>query len=164
MRGPVSASRREPSGGIPLGGSVPLQWKLPLLMTALLAAALAAMLAFTYVTLRTRAETIVRSRLASAAEQVAGGAAASMAARAEAMRATAREDAFARVLRARRDARAPAPEDVQAARAALAGLLMERDTGWPVELWDAERRTVAFAGAGPTEGARVAPADAGRTR
>src|SRR5688572_30216242 len=77
MRGPMSASRREPSGGIPLGGSVPLQWKLPLLMTALLAAALAAMLAFTYVTLRTRAETIVRSRLASAAEQVARSAAAS---------------------------------------------------------------------------------------
>ncbi|HEV3050521.1 MAG TPA: HAMP domain-containing sensor histidine kinase, partial [Longimicrobium sp.] len=32
--------------------------------------------------------------------------------------------------------------------------------GWPVELWDADRRTVAFAGAGPAEGARVAPADA----
>jgi signal transduction histidine kinase len=160
MRGPVSASRREPSGGIPLGGSVPLQWKLPLLMTALLAAALAAMLAFTYVTLRTRAETIVRSRLASAAEQVAGGAAASMAARAEAMRAAAREDALVRVLRARRDGLTPARADVQAARAALAGLLVERDAGWPVELWDADRRAVAFAGAGPAEEARVAPGDA----
>jgi signal transduction histidine kinase len=160
MRGPVSASRREPSGGIPLGGSVPLQWKLPLLMTALLAAALAAMLAFTYVTLRTRAETIVRTRLASAAEQVAASAAASMAARAEAMRATAREDALVRVLRARRDARTPAPADVQAARATLAGLVTERDTGLPVELWDADRRSIAFAGTQPVEGERIAPADA----
>jgi signal transduction histidine kinase len=159
MRGPASASPRAVATGIPLGGSVPLQWKLPLLMTALLAAALAAMLAFTYVTLRTRAETIVRARLSSAAAQVAGGAAGSMAERARAMRTAAREDAAVRVLRARR-AGEPAPEaDLRAVRAALAALRMARDSGLSVELWDADRRVVAFAGDAPAAGARVAPTD-----
>jgi signal transduction histidine kinase len=152
---PPAPERGEPKG-IPLGGAVSLEWTLPLLMTALLAAGLAATLAFTYVTLRSRAETIVRNRLSSAVTQVAGGAAASLAQRAGAMRAVAAEDAVARVLRA---GATPREEELRAARAALAGLVLERDTD-PVELWDADRRVVAFAGAGPAAGPRVAPADA----
>jgi hypothetical protein len=122
MRGPSSALPRASAPGIPLGGSVPLQWKLPLPMTALLAAALAAMLAFTYVTLRTRAETIVRTRLGSAAAQVASSAAGSMAQRAEAMRMVAREGAAARVLRARRAGRAPEDADLRAVRGPPRGI------------------------------------------
>ncbi|HEX2076623.1 MAG TPA: HAMP domain-containing sensor histidine kinase [Longimicrobium sp.] len=153
-----ATERREPKG-IPLGGAVSLEWKLPLLMTALLAAGLAAMLAFTYVTLRSRAETIVRNRLSSAVAQVAGGAAASMAQRAQAMHAVAADSAVARVLRAHGAGESVRDAELRTARAALQGLLLERDTD-PVELWDADRRVVAFTGAGPAVGPRIAPADA----
>jgi signal transduction histidine kinase len=153
------APHREGSSGIPLGGSIPLEWKLPLLMTALLAAGMAAMLAFTYVTLRDRAETIVRGRLTSAVGQVAGGAAASMDGRARAMHAVARQDALVRVLRARRAGEAASSADLRAARAALVGLRTERDAALPVELWDAERRVAVFAEEAPAAGARVAPPD-----
>ena len=155
---PPATERGEPKG-IPLGGAVSLEWKLPLLMTALLAAGLAAMLAFTYVTLRSRAETIVRGRLTSAVAQVAGGASASMAQRARAMHAVAADSALARVLRAHRAGEPASDAELRAARAALDGLVLERDTD-PVELWDAERRVVAFTGEAPIAGPRVAPADA----
>jgi signal transduction histidine kinase len=143
--------------GIPLGGSIPLEWKLPLLMSALLAAGLAAMLAFTYATLRDRAELIVRDRLNGAATQVAATAQASMAQRAEHLREAARDEAVARVLRSRRAGRAPRAEDVLAARAALRSLLAARDTGLTVELWDADRRPVTFAGRRPSVDRGSAP-------
>jgi beta-aspartyl-peptidase (threonine type) len=53
-----------------LGGTLSIDWKLPLLITAVLAAGLAAFLAFTYVTLSRRSEAVVRDRFASAARQV----------------------------------------------------------------------------------------------
>jgi signal transduction histidine kinase len=145
--------------GIPLGGAIPLEWKLPLLMTALLAAGMAAMLAVTYATLRDRAESIVRARLTSALGQVANSASQSLAQRAAAMRETTREDAVQRVLRARRAGRAPAEGDLRAVRASLAELILPRDSGLSVELWDADRRVVAFAGPAPAAGQRVLPAE-----
>ena len=48
-----------------------IEWKLPLLITAVLAAGLAAFLAFTYVTLARRSEAIVRDRFAHASRLVA---------------------------------------------------------------------------------------------
>ena len=48
-----------------------IEWRLPLLITAVLAAGLAAFLAFTYVTIATRAETVVRDRFAHASRIVA---------------------------------------------------------------------------------------------
>jgi signal transduction histidine kinase len=148
---------REGSPGIPLGGSILLEWKLPLLMSALLAAGLAAMLAFTYDTLRDRAELIVRERLSGAAGQVASSAAGSIAQRAERLREAARDDAVVRVLRSRRAGWAPQSEEVRAARAALATLLTARDTGLTVELWDADRRPVAYAGRRPSADRTSAP-------
>ena len=50
-----------------------IEWKLPLLITAVLAAGLAAFLAFTYFTLARRSETIVRDRFIHASHLVASG-------------------------------------------------------------------------------------------
>src|SRR5690349_15386751 len=49
-----------------------IEWKLPLLITAVLAAGLAAFLAITYVTLARRSENVVRDRFAHASRLVAG--------------------------------------------------------------------------------------------
>ena len=56
---------------MPRSYAVSLEWKLPLLMTGLFAAGLAALLAFTYWTLSARAEFIVRDRIAFAAGEAA---------------------------------------------------------------------------------------------
>src|SRR5262245_37415034 len=48
-----------------------IEWKLPLLITAVLAAGLAAFLAFTYFTLARRSETVVRDRFIHASRLVA---------------------------------------------------------------------------------------------
>ncbi|HEX6039177.1 ATP-binding protein [Longimicrobium sp.] len=153
------APRGESPRGVPLGGALPLAWKLPLLMTVLLAAGLAGILAFTYATLRDRAEVIVRGRLQSAVQQVAGAAAESMAWRARDLREAARAPAVTRVLRARGAGRAPSAGDDAAARAVLATLLAPRDSALTVELWDADGRTVAFAGAAPPADRRMGPGD-----
>ena len=54
-----------------LGGTLSIDWKLPLLMTAVLAAGLAAFLVFTYVTLARRSEQVVRDRFAYASRIIA---------------------------------------------------------------------------------------------
>src|SRR5688500_20231124 len=76
-----------------LAGGISLRWKLPLLMMASLAAGLAVMVLFTYTTLRSRAETIVRERLTSAMGQVAGSADAAIATRPAAAREPAADAA-----------------------------------------------------------------------
>ena len=81
-----------------LGGTLSIDWKLPLLITAVLAAGLAAFLAFTYVTLSRRSEAVVRDRFASASRQVARSIEAAAAARAEIARRTARRPGIARAL------------------------------------------------------------------
>src|SRR4051794_18012671 len=64
---PVSHSAQPPG----LRGTLSIEWKLPLLITAVLAAGLAAFLAFTYVTLARRAEAVVRDRFAHATQLIA---------------------------------------------------------------------------------------------
>ena len=81
-----------------LGGTLSIDWKLPLLITAVLAAGLAAFLAFTYVTLSRRSEAIVRDRFASAARQVARSIESAVSARAEIARRTAQRRGVVRAL------------------------------------------------------------------
>src|SRR6185295_3739829 len=74
-RGLMSSSEVTP----PSGSSEPrrtrsalsLEWKLPLLITAVLAAGLAAFLTLTYFTLARRSENVVRDRFAHASQLVA---------------------------------------------------------------------------------------------
>ena len=54
-----------------IGGTLSIDWKLPLLITAVLAAGLAAFLAFTYLTLARRSESVVRDRFEDATQLVA---------------------------------------------------------------------------------------------
>jgi len=141
--------RHDEPGRLPLGGTISLEWKLPLLMTALLAAGLVVTLAFTYRTLTRRAESIVRDRLVHAARQVASTAEAALARRAEGLRAVARDSAVKQVLLAARGGArggAAAEADVAAARSALARLGPPGDSALPVELWDAGGRRVTFVG------------------
>ena len=159
-RHPFVHDREEPRA-VRLGGAVPLQWMLPLLVTVFVAVGLAVMLAFAYSTLRHRAEAIVRDRLESASRQVASSARASIDQRAATLRAAARDTALRRVLLAARDGRSPAAADLSAARGVLGGLLLQRDSTLPVELWDARGRPVAHAGpALPAGDPRPPPPDA----
>ena len=141
-----SARDRDPAIGTALGGGMPLQWKLPLLMVALLAAGLLAMLAYTHATLTHRAALIVSGRLASASEEVAATAAASLAGRAEEMRGVAGDPAVVRLLASARPGIAPQAVEIAAARTALVRLAPRRDPHLPLELWDARGRVVASAG------------------
>src|SRR5215207_3523261 len=143
------AVRHDEPGRLPLGGAISLEWKLPLLMTALLAAGLAVTLAFTHRTLTRRAESIVRDRLVHAAAQVASTAEAALAQRAAGLRTVAGDSAVKQVLLAARDDtrdEAASEADVAAARSALARLAPPGDSALPIELWDAGGRRVAFVG------------------
>ena len=154
---PSTSGRERPRPIVP-GGALSLKWKLAFLTTTLLAAGLAAMLAFTYASLRSRAEVIIRDRLASAVEQVANGAEASLGQRTVQMRALAGDSAVGRVLRAHREGAQPRAADVAAARRALATLVSARDSLLPVELWDADGRIVAMAGEPMAAAERKPPA------
>ena len=154
------AAHHDEPGRLPTGGAISLEWKLPLLMTALLAAGLAVTLAFTYRTLTRRAESIVRDRLVHAARQVASTAEASLAQRASSLRDVAADSVVKRVLLAARDGaqgRALTAVDAGAARSALARLAAPGDTALPVELWDADGRRVAFVGRDLPRSAHPAP-------
>ncbi len=118
-----------------------LEWKLPLLMTAFLAAGLAVMIVLTWRTVSMRAEVIVRDRLTHSVREVAKTAETSLTQRAAMLRAAAADAAVRRALMASRDGEAAAPE-IAAARAALAGLDGGRDPA-PAELWDLSGHVVA---------------------
>ncbi|HEX6747272.1 MAG TPA: ATP-binding protein [Longimicrobium sp.] len=138
---PSSRSARAAPRPVRLGGSVSLEWKLPLLMTAFLAAGLAVMIVLTWRTVSMRAEAIVRDRLNHAVREVAKGAEASLSQRAAMLRGAAADAAVRRALMASQDGGAAAPE-IAAARAVLTGLDGGRDPA-PAELWDLTGRVVA---------------------
>jgi signal transduction histidine kinase len=127
-----------------LGGTLSIDWKLPLLITAVLAAGLAAFLAFTYVTLSRRSETLVRDRFAHAAGQVARSIETAVAARADIARRTARAPAVARALEIASSGTPLSTRDSIAAAAAL-GSALTRDS-LAALLVDPTGRVVATAG------------------
>jgi signal transduction histidine kinase len=114
-------------------GSVSLEYKLPLLMTAVLLVVLAASLALTYRTLSGSSANAARKRLTEAVEQVAGSAEASIRRRARVLGEAARNPSLRAALEASRDTGSYA-----SARRVLLGLTSPADSGLPVELWDAQ--------------------------
>ena len=130
-----------------------IEWKLPLLITAVLAAGLAAFLAFTYVTLAKRSETVVRDRFAHASQIVAANIAATTRQRKAAFDSAARDPAIARFLVAAR-ARTATRRDSADVAAALGRLVGGVDS-LLVTLSDTARNVIASAGRPLPPGVKV---------
>ena len=113
-------------------GSLSLEHKLPLLMTAVLLVVLAASLVLTYRTLSENSADAARKRLNEAMEQVARSAEASMQRRARVLSDAARDPSLRAALDASSDTSSYA-----SARRVLLGLTSPADSGLPVELWNA---------------------------
>jgi len=122
-------------------GALSIEWKLPLLITAVLAAGLAAFLAFTYVTLSRRSETVVRDRFAHASRLVATNVAEAIAQRKATFDTAARSPAIVRALTSSHVSRS----DSLAAVAVLARLVGGTDSLAAI-LSDTRGRIVASAG------------------
>jgi signal transduction histidine kinase len=127
-----------------LGGTLSIDWKLPLLITAVLAAGLAAFLAFTYVALSRRGEAVVRERFASASRQVARSIETAVAERADIARRTARGESIARALEIVASGKPLSERDSAAAATELGGALT-RDS-LAALLVDTTGRVIATAG------------------
>src|SRR5688500_8734245 len=82
-----------------LGGTLSIDWKLPLLITAVLAAGLAAFLVVTYVTFARRSEEVTRDRFRHASLIVAGSIEGAIQQRVAMLGVAARQPAVRRVLR-----------------------------------------------------------------
>jgi signal transduction histidine kinase len=121
-----------------------IEWRLPLLITAVLAAGLAAFLAFTYVTLAKRSETVVRDRFEHASKIVAGQVSATIMQRKASFDSATRDSAILRFVIASRAGTATRRDSVQAA-AALDRIVGGRDS-LLVTLSDTAGRVIASAG------------------
>ena len=122
-----------------------IEWKLPLVITAILAAGLAAFLAFTYLTLARRSETIVRDRFEHAGRIVAGDMANAISARKAVFDSVARDPTIARALTSARSRGSLARADSVAATASLARLVGGRDS-LAVLLVDSSGHAIASVG------------------
>ena len=122
-------------------GAVSLERRLPLVMTGVLAAGLATLLAVTYGVLVRRAEDLVHAKLQRAAEELASTATASMIERGTELRAMAGHPAMELALSGTASA-----ADLSAARLALAEMRDAQDSLIPAELWDVHGRVLAFTG------------------
>src|SRR5689334_10053273 len=120
-----------------------LEWKLPLVMTCGIAAALAVLLLSAYFVLKQRSESIWRDRLGHAVSEIARDLGSSLNERRVAFSQVAHDDAVRRVAAA---AQSPSSSDVAAARAALSRLMTTGDTSRPVELWTAHGRRILVVG------------------
>ena len=135
----------EPAHTPRLRGALSIEWKLPLLITAVLAAGLAAFLAFTYVALAHRSESVVRDRFVHATQLVAASMEDAIAQRAQMTRHAVAHPSLSRVLAATATrTRVAASDSVPAARV-LVGLMGGPDS-LPVLLTDANGRVVASVG------------------
>ena len=122
-----------------IGRRIPLQIKLPLLISALLTTVLAIVLVFTYATLRRNASLAVHERLTRATRQIALVSASAVAGNQPRYLAVGNDSVIRRALR---DPRTPEA----AVRAALERAALPADSGMPVELWSADGRRIAFFG------------------
>ena len=122
-----------------------LEWKLPLLITAVLAAGLAAFLTLTYFTLARRSENVVRDRFAHASQLVASNIASAVAQRKAVFDTAADDPAIVRVLNAAREGRMVGHSDSAQAAIVLTRLVGGRDS-LAVMLTDLRGRLIASAG------------------
>ena len=129
----------------PFRRTLSIEWKLPLLITAVLAAGLAAFLAFTYFTLAHRSETVVRDRFEHASQLVASQIAEAVAQRKGTFDSAAHDPLIARVLEASADGASLDAADSVATARILFALVGGRDS-LLVTLTDTRGRVVASAG------------------
>ncbi|HSQ28495.1 MAG TPA: HAMP domain-containing sensor histidine kinase [Gemmatimonadaceae bacterium] len=115
--------------------SLSLEWKLPLIMTCGIGAALAVLLLSTYLVLRGRAEATVRDRMYHGVRQVSLDIGQALDERARLFRRVADDPAIQRVVLEAHAGRLPEPH-VAAARRALEQLVPPSDTARPIQLWD----------------------------
>src|SRR5688500_1810726 len=137
-----------------LGGTLSIDWKLPLVITAVLAAGLAVFLVFTYITLARRWETLARDRFAHASRIIAQSVVGAVQQRAAVTGAAARKPALAAVLAAYNGGRTPASRDSATADSVLASLIGPRDS-LPALLADRGGRVVASSGTAMPPSMRV---------
>ena len=126
-------------------GALSIEWKLPLLITAVLAAGLAAFLAFTYFTLARRSESVVRDRFAHASSLVASDIASAIAQRKAAFDTVARTPAIAELVKSATDNASRRKADSAAVAAILARVVGGRDS-LAVLLTDTAGRVIASSG------------------
>ena len=131
-----------------------IEWKLPLLITAVLAAGLAAFLAFTYFTLARRSETVVRDRFIHASRLVASDIATAVAQRKAAFDSVARSPRIVDFLKFAGTNPSRSKVDSAAVTALLARVVGGRDS-LAVLLVDTTRRVLASTGKPLPPGIRV---------
>jgi signal transduction histidine kinase len=122
-----------------------IEWKLPLLITAVLAAGLIAFLAFTYFTLARRSETIVRDRFIHASRLVASDMATAIAERKAAFDSVASSPRIVDFLKFAGTNPARSKADTAAVATLLARVVGGRDS-LAVLLMDTTRRVLASTG------------------
>ena len=115
--------------------SLSLEWKLPLIMTCGIGAALAVLLLSTYFVLRRRAEATVRERMAHGVRSVALEIDQALDERAKQFQQIAASDTIRRLL-LDDGAAAPKQADRDAARRLLERLVPATDSSRTIELWD----------------------------
>ena len=115
---------------------MPLEAKLPILLSAILASVLTIALIATYISLRSAALDAVSDRADRATRQIATNAAAGLPSLHTRYLAVANDSVVRRALRGERVDAVPA----------LARLAQSTDSGMPVELWTRDGRRVAFSG------------------
>jgi len=154
MRSSDAATRsgsRTPRG---VRRTLSIEWKLPLLMTAVLAAGLAAFLAFTYFTLARRSETVVRDRFIHASRLVASEIATAVDQRKAAFDTVARSPEIVGFLQFAGTNPPRSKADRVAVTALLERIVGGRDS-LAVLLVDTTRRVIASAGRPFPPGIRV---------
>ena len=117
-----------------------LERKLPLLITTLLAAVLAATLLLTYATLADSARNVARDRLQHSANQLGSLLEESLARQETIVSSAARDSTIRRAIAA------PTASAVAGASSRLRRMLTPNDTNVAIELWASDGRRVAFAG------------------
>ncbi len=137
-----------------LGGTLSIDWKLPLLITAVLAAGLAAFLVFTYVTLARRSEQVVRDRFASASRIIARSVVDGIEQRRTLTANAAKQATVTRALAAFNAGTAPSAGEAREATTVLASLVVRRDS-LPVVMADRNGRPVLSAGKPVPDGLRI---------
>jgi signal transduction histidine kinase len=139
---PIRPGPRTPRG---VRRALSIEWKLPLLITAVLAAGLAAFLAFTYFTLARRSETVVRDRFTHASRLVASEIATAIGERKAAFDSVARSPRIVDFLKLAGTNSSQSKADSAAATALLARVVGGRDS-LAVLLVDTARRVLASTG------------------
>src|SRR4029079_5963509 len=134
--------------------SLSLEWKLPIVMTGGIAAALAVLLVSTYVVLRGRAEARTRDRMSHTATELAREVDQALSDRVKQFASVTRNDAVRRALL---DAERGARVDTLALRRVLTSIGASPDSTRSTELWDLRGKTLLTVGPAIDDAVRPAP-------